>query len=102
MKKLKVKGLEEALANVPPEDREALRAEIKEMFERATPDNLPGKPVRPIADGVKTCLDCGGPLENGPTMQLPPGIGGGPLAGKLVHMLDCEACECAFMQEAKS
>jgi hypothetical protein len=103
-KKLKIEGLERALEGVPEDEREELRALIKETFSNvdpSDPNTMPGQLVRQLADGVKNCPDCGNLLTNGFTMQLP-NIGGHGLSGKLVTTIECESCDCSFMQEAKS
>ena len=77
---MKLRGLSKLLEGRSPEEQEALRQDIKDAFKDATPDNLPGKPVRPLPDGTR----------------------GGDLSGKLVQIVECPACECSFMLEAKS
>lgn len=100
-KKPKIVGLEVLLEKQPPEEQAAIRT-IKETFENFDLKNPPGKPVKPLPDGTKTCPQCGSALVDLEyARQLPLHVGG-VLAGKLVKLVECEPCECSFMLEAKS
>lgn len=99
MTKKKIIGLEKALEGVPPEDRDALRETVKELFEKAEAGPI-GKVVIPLPDGTTTCPKCEKKLKHPHTMQLPPGIGGGGLAGQLVTCLECRPCDQFYMVKA--
>ncbi len=88
-----IKGLDETLAksDVPPEDREGLREEIKKAFANFDPNNPPGKPVEALPKGPTRCLGCGKLMKPaGRTVKLP--------GDMLVKFYDCERCDRCFLQ----
>lgn len=101
MPKLKIVGLEKALQNVPEADRAALAKDIREMFESGEAAVLE-KTVLVLPVGTKTCPKCGDRLVAAHSMQLPEGVGGSEVSGKLVQVLDCNRCEQPYMMEAKN
>lgn len=99
MTKKKIVGLEKALKDIPPEDRDAIRETVKNLFENAEPGKPIGRVVIPLPDGTTTCPNCGKNLKHPHTMQLPPGVGG-PLGGQLVTCFECRPCDRSYMVKA--
>jgi uncharacterized protein YbaR (Trm112 family) len=99
-KKPEIVGLEKVLENISPEHRDGARQAVKEVFENAEPGKPIGKVVIPLPDGTRCCPKCKKKLKHPHTMQLPPGIGGGGLAGQLVTCLECRSCDQFYMVKA--
>jgi hypothetical protein len=101
----KIVGMEEALKRLPEDQREGARKAIEHAF-GAGWDPSAIKPVRPLADGVDTCPECGGKIRFHKDAAALPPRGGSPLAAlgpaKMVHFGECRKCEASFMREAKS
>jgi hypothetical protein len=87
----KVEIPDSALKDVPEEDRDDLKAEIKKMFEDGDPAEL-GQPIERLPKGAKHCPECGTLLEPGPTFPVPP-------SGEVVQIFDCIKCDRGFMGE---
>jgi hypothetical protein len=94
-KKVKIDGMEEALAKLPEEDREATRKEIEEMFADFDPKNPPGRRVIPLTGDEVTCPECGSVLrlEGSHTTILPDGM---PRAGTPIEFVHCAVCDQPF------
>jgi hypothetical protein len=86
-RKWKIRGLERALSTVPMEERFAVGNEIRKAFEDFDPENPPGEPVLPVERGTRICPSCGGALVEGP--DLCDGM----------RILDCEACDRAYLEK---
>lgn len=89
-KPFKIENLDEVLAKVPPEDREALKTEIAEMFADFDPNEPPGEPVLEIPAGTTHCPKCGTRLEevfrNRKVGDMPP-----------FDLLACRPCDDDFV-----
>jgi len=90
MKKTKVVITDKALKDIPEEDREAVVKDIREMFENTDPEDLPGKVVATLPKGQRTCPNCNGPLDLGPTLDLP---------DRVVQIYECDPCDEGFEGE---
>lgn len=94
---------DQLLAGKTTEEQTRIREAVADAFKDFDFDKPSGKIVRPLADGVIWCPDCGGKLhKDRHATQLPDGVGPPPLTGKIVHFIECPKCDSPFMQEAKS
>lgn len=85
-KKMKIVGLEEALKNIPEEERAEAEAAIKKVFENFDPENPPGQPIVPISANASACPRCGGKL-------VEDAIAHGQRFSR------CESCDTPFSQK---
>ncbi len=84
---------DEALAAFPPEDRERVREEIREMFEGFDPENPPEdmREVVVLPEGVSECLSCKTPVRKVQTMTLPEDAG-----GETLDLFECPRCDIPY------
>lgn len=54
-----VEGMEEALKNVPEEEREEIKKEIEELFKDFDPENPPGEAIYCSPEVLRECPNCG-------------------------------------------
>jgi len=94
-RKLEIKNLEEALLNLPEEERDEARKEILNMFENMDPENPPGEKVEHLPKTTSTCPSCGGGLVLKSTVTLPEET-------KPVQILDCPKCDKAFTRDVSN
>jgi hypothetical protein len=93
---MKIKGLEKALESVPEEEREEVKKAVLEMFSGLGPgDDLPGKPVERIGQGIRDCPSCGTALEQvGDEAYV--------MKDELLHIFECPGCDTSYCRTAMS
>lgn len=88
-KKLKIRGLEKALKNIPIEERFKIGNEIRKLFENFDPKNPPGSLVIPVPVGTIVCPKCNEKLI---VVDKNVEISG----NRKVNFLDCIKCDETF------
>jgi hypothetical protein len=91
-KSFKIHGLEEALAQVPEEQRAAVAAEIVEEIAHFDPATTPGERVLPLPPGTRVCPTCGDSLFELGAIPSP--------RGEAFCILECEGCDATFCEAA--
>jgi hypothetical protein len=87
-KKWKIEIPDDALKDVPEEDREQLKKEITALFENREPGEI-GEPIQELPEGSLNCPKCGADLEAGPTFSLP--------EGEVTQIFFCLECDDDFI-----
>lgn len=93
--KPKFMNLEEALLNVPEEERDELRKTLTEQFEDFDPENPPGKPILEMSPGPNPkCPECGNALEKVSVLPCP------EPPNEPVELWECDRCDQPYMRDA--
>lgn len=87
---------DEALRDIPPEEREEVKRFIREAFENAPEGEMPGRPATIVSCVPVVCLACGAEVRvRRSTMHTTEGP-------RTLSTCTNDACEAAFISPAMS
>ena len=84
-KKPKIKIEKDAFKNIPEEDREEVKKDILEAFSDMDKAIEESVAVEVLPEGANECTKCGGKLEAGPVITIPPD-------NEVIQIFHCVEC----------